>query len=136
MTASTKSTMRSSAGEVGVEPAVPLVSVGTLDPVSSNENRLVPVSQLSASTTRNPPMPIEATRPPPDRPRASSMLLRSPGAQRIALSSVAAVYKNHTRSDAVSNPTWCLDVVSDTCQTRVRHLHLRTQCRICRDTHD
>ena len=52
----------------------------------SSEKKSVPVAQLSTRSTSMPPIPIGTPprRPPRDRPRASSILLRSPADQRIA----------------------------------------------------
>src|SRR6185295_11491272 len=85
VTASTKSTIFSSAGDVFTSPVVPTdpgVEEGV--PVPRSENRFVPVAQLSTSRIKKPPIPRPAM-PPPDRPRLSSMLPRSPGVQRISL---------------------------------------------------
>src|SRR5262249_56690338 len=54
-------------------------------PLSSRERKFVPVAQLNTRRTMMPPRPIGTpTRlPPPELPRSSSMLLRSPGVQRM-----------------------------------------------------
>src|SRR5207249_569141 len=76
-------TIRSSAAVVRNSPDVPTDCDGLLSPVCSKVKKFVPVSQLNTSSTRTPPMPKWATPNPPERPRMSSTLLRSPGSHRM-----------------------------------------------------
>src|SRR5262245_23979115 len=127
MTASTKSTVRSSAGDEGVEPELPTVSVDSLGLVGSRENRSVPVSQLSASNSKSPPIPTVATRP-PVRPRMSSMLPRSPGDHRIGPLLLGFFVQELYRANSVSP---CAPITPIAVARR-----LRSGCRNGRDADD
>src|SRR3954449_3635659 len=77
-TAPTKSASRSSLGELLTCPDVPTSVVDCVS-LPSREKRFVPLTQLSSSTTTKPPRPSGIIPPPnPERPRISSMSLRSP----------------------------------------------------------
>src|SRR4051812_26976439 len=77
-TAPTKSASRSSVGELLTCPDVP-TAVGDCVSLQSREKGFVPLTQLSSSTTTKPPRPSGIIPPPnPERPRMSSMSLRSP----------------------------------------------------------
>src|SRR5262245_37542683 len=68
---------------------MPVLSVPTSPPPVRSDRKLVPVAQLMRSSRTMPPRlrGMPPPRPPKEeRPRASSMLLRSPGVHRIALS--------------------------------------------------
>jgi hypothetical protein len=81
------STIRSSSGEVATRPAVPTLSGGGAPPPPPIMGvRSMPVAQLNTSNRRSPPTPTPpapSAMPPPELPRRSSTLLRSPALHRI-----------------------------------------------------
>src|SRR5687767_10828102 len=85
MTASTMSTSRSSSGADFTSPEVPTDDDGGGEPPPTIDVKSMPVAQLSTSRSSSPPTP----RPPapmaipPERPRMSSILLRSPDVHLI-----------------------------------------------------
>src|SRR4051812_21291128 len=91
------STVRSSAGEAVTRPDVPVVPTAVpleLDgePPPSIEKKSTPVNMLNSATMMNPPMPSGIIVP-PDRPRMSSILLRSPAVQRMAPPAPAQLHR-------------------------------------------
>jgi hypothetical protein len=87
------STSRSSVGDPVVAPEVPTVDeLGEELPPPSMSKKFTPVNMLSSATTMKPPIPRGIMPPPPpDRPRMSSILPRSPALHRICTLRLVAV---------------------------------------------